>query len=157
MRTSNPTRLLLPVLLGVGLLLLLVGLVFLVVGLVTREGGAVDDSVEVGGPGGDPVVVEEGAAFGLDGLDIDEGWRVGRERSGSPTITGLLVTTDEEGPLRNGIGSVLVFGFYDGTEKITEITCSGTEAAVGARSLMDCFSADAVPRGYDEIRVVGYV
>lgn len=150
-KENHTTRNVLLILLGVGILFF-AGCAALVVGLVA----GVDNAVEEGIAGGDPVVVEEGAAFRFDGLDADEGWSVGRERLGGTTIRGLRVTATEEGPLGTGIGSVLIFRFFDGSENLAEITCSGNQVRVGESSRMDCFSADAVPRGYDEIRVGGY-
>lgn len=150
-KKSNTTRNVLLIVLGV-IILFFAGCAALVVGLVA----SVDDAVEENLTGGDPVVVAEGEAFSFDGLDADQGWSVGRESFGGSTIKGLRVTATEEGPLGSGIASVLIFRFYDGSENIAEITCSGNQVRVGESSRMDCFSADAVPRGYDEIRVGGY-
>ncbi|VXC10160.1 DUF3824 domain-containing protein [Nocardioides sp. AX2bis] len=150
-KKSNTTRNVLLIVLGV-VILFFAGCAALVIGLVA----GVDNAVEEGITGGDPVVVEEGEAFSFDGLDADQGWSMGRENVGGSTIKGLRVTATEEGPLGSGISSVLIFRFYAGSENIAEITCSGNQVGVGESSRMDCFSADAVPRGYDEIRVGGY-
>lgn len=136
-------------LLGVGLVLLLTcgGCVAVVALVATGTRSAVERRAdEYDGPGsaGEPLVVDEGEAFDIGGLEFADGWSVMRSRG---DIDGLRVTDN-----RSVVVSVgLDLSFVRTGRPVGEMTCTATVVPEGSTDLL-CF-ATAKVRRFDEIAV----
>ena len=129
--------------------LFMAGCFALVGGVATEMDKALDDEAK----NDKPREVSEGKAFTHDGYEVDAGWKVATD-FGTVTINNLRVTAAEGDPdFEGGRTAMLTFRFYDGTENLAEVTCSGKELQVGESSSMDCFSGDKMPKGYKTIKV----
>jgi hypothetical protein len=141
---------------GVGMVKTIVGFVLGVASIVifyavtAATVAAVDSAVKDEAANDKPVAVAEGAAFEHDGFAVAKGWDVTTDELGSPTITGLQVTNNDD----TSRSAQLTFTLVKGTENLAEIEASSNELEPGQSSKMDAFSTDnQMPKKWDEIRV----
>ena len=137
---------------GVVLLLMLAGCVALVV----AGGNAVDNAIDEfeesqnvpGGPE-NPLEIEEGQAFEVDGFDYAAGWSVSKDPLGNLTVKGLKVTNNRE----DQDGALVEIRFLEGTELVALADCTTPQISPGQTVTLDCFSADPLPKSYDTITI----
>lgn len=145
----------------VGVILLLVLLVCGgAVGLVIWGAKSVDDALDefdpsrVGGSD-NPITVEVGEDFEIDGIEYAEGWSVARpkdEYSGE-TITGLKGTNDRGD--ESGESVYLNFTFLDDNDtEVGEVSCSSSgDISYGNTEELTCTNYSKFTGAYDHVEV----
>lgn len=143
----------------IGLLVVLVCGGFVTVVVIGAKG--ISDAVEefdsyqdrVGGPN-NPITVEEGAAFAIDGIDYAEGWAV--VRSDRATSTHTIIDLRGENDRDDGDGKFanIEFTFLIGNEEVGEIDCNSQgDISHGRSETLRCTSYGELQAGWEDIEV----
>lgn len=102
-------------------------------------------------PGGpdNPLDVEVGQAFEVNGFEYQSGWTVDKDSFGDVEINGLkfLNNRDDED------SAIVEIKFWSGNEVLALADCSSDPAAVGTVVSVSCFSTDKLPSTYDRVTV----
>lgn len=131
-----------------------------VVAFIFWVANEVEDSVDdwdpdrVGGRN-DPITVEPGAAFEIDGIEYAEGWRIQppTEEYRGDTIVGLTGTNERDD--ESSKSAYLYFTFVDADDvEVGEISCSSDGSiAAGNSEALDCDDFEKIDGPYDHIEV----
>lgn len=150
-RKSNTLRNILLVILGVSILGC--GGCFAVTGLFVNEVDnaiekAEEEDKEPGGPD-NPMTIEPGKAFEVNGFEYKPGWKIGAGPIGAVDITGLKVEN-----ARDDKDSALVeIKVWQGKEVLALADCTTEPIAVGTVTTLSCLSGDDMPKKYDRITI----
>ena len=137
------------IVLGV-LFLLFVGGCFAIVAVV---GNQVDDAVNDDSPGGpnNPLTIQEGEAFEVNGFEYADGWSIGADASGYVTVTGLKLTNNRGKADRAIVDIKLLLG----KEVLATANCNNgfDKIPEGVTVTLDCTSSDTLPEESDEVTI----
>ena len=120
----------------------------------------VEDSIDDWDPartGGrdNPITVDVGEDFEIDGVEYADGWRVQapEDEYGGETIVGLEATNERDDG--SSEYAYLTFTFVDGSDvEVGQITCSSDgPIANGNSEELSCYGSDRLDRPYDHIEV----
>lgn len=135
---------------------IIVAIVVLVGGCLAIVAGGVNEAVntieeDANKPGGtsNPLPVVEGEAFEVDGFDYAAGWEIGSDVMGYAEITNLRVTNNRD----RRDSAFVAIKFWSGTEVLANVDCSTEPINIGTTVTLGCFSADALPAGYDKVTI----
>ena len=139
----------------VGLLVLGCGGCFAVVGLgINQANKAIDKAQEndhnPGGPA-NPIEVQEGQPFTINGMRFLSGWRVDSTGAAGTTIENLQVTHHRKGD--NEVTELVTFKFYRHQRVLWEANCAATPLGFGETGVVSCTPAGRVLKHYDRITV----
>lgn len=134
----------------VGLSVLLIGgCVALIGGAANEVGKAIEEDASKAGGTDNPMDIEPGKSFEVDGFKYADGWSVNRDALGDVEIKGLKVTND-----RDDRDSALVeIKLWRGTEVVALIDCTTEPIQAGTTVTLGCFSADDMPKKYDKVTI----
>lgn len=102
-------------------------------------------------PGGadNPLTIQEGKPFEVDGFNYQAGWELRRDALGSVTVKGLKVTNN-----RDERDSALVeVKLWDGKEVLALADCTTEPIQPETTVRLTCTSTDRLPRQYDRITI----
>jgi hypothetical protein len=142
------------VLLVIGVLMLLGigGCVAITAAFVNEVDNAIDESIEsdkIPGRRDNPLTIEEGEGFEVDGFDYAAGWSVGKDFVGDIEIKGLKVTNN-----RDDRDSALVeIKFWKGDEILGLADCTTEPIDLETTTKLGCISVDKLPKTYDKITI----
>jgi hypothetical protein len=139
------------VLIGVGLaFVVLFGGCAVLVGVGLNE-AAEDIEDDANKPGGtdNPMTIEEGEAFEVDGFEYADGWQLARDGLGDATVKGLKVTNRRE----DKDSALVEIKLWRGNEVVTLIDCTTSPMDVGSKVKLNCVSTDQLPRGFTKITI----
>lgn len=137
------------IVIGVLFLLLVGGCV--AVGLVVSNevDKAINDDT-LGGPN-NPMTIEPGQGFEVNGFEYGDGWTVGPDASGLVDIQNLKVTNNRGEPDRAIVQIKLLLD----DEVLATSNCSNAGDSIpdGITVTLDCYSGDAMPAEYDRVTI----
>ena len=139
----------------VGLLVLGCGGCFAIVGLgLNQANKAITKSqandAQPGGPD-NPLDVEVGHAFEINGMRFHSGWRLDSSSPAGTTIEQLRVTHGRDGDAR--VTELVTFTFYRHGQVLAESTCASEPLHFGDTGDVGCTPAGQVIKRYDRITV----
>ena len=139
----------------VGLLVLGCGGCFAVVGLGLNQANKAIDRAQgndhrAGGPA-NPVEVQEGQPFEINGMRFLRGWRVDSTGAAGTTIENLQVTHHRKGD--DEVTELVTFKFYRHQRLLSESTCAATPLGYGQTGVVNCTPIGRVLKHYDRITV----
>ncbi len=106
-----------------------------------------DDAVP-GGPR-NPIDVEVGRPFTLDGMEFQRGWRLEGRRGPSARVERLRVLHDREGD--RTVTEVITLTFYADGQVLGDSTCVSEPVSLGDTVPLICSPTTASVRGFDRI------
>jgi hypothetical protein len=122
------------------------------VALVALVGNEVDNAVNDDTPGGpnNPLTIEPGEGFEVDGFEYQDGWTIGADPAGIVLVEGLRVRND-----RGRTDQALVtISVLMGDEVLADTTCtSDGRIAEDLTVTLSCVSGDTMPADYDEVTI----
>src|SRR5690606_27704824 len=100
-----------------------------------------------------PITVELGERFEIDGIAYGSGWRIGKDDSYGRTIVDLEATNDRDDEQADYVS--LRFTFLDAEDaELAEVSCtSDGRIGHGHSEELDCSGSDKLPVDYDRIEV----
>ncbi|WP_435770688.1 hypothetical protein [Nocardioides sp. SYSU DS0651] len=132
------------------------GVVGLVVWAVNNVGDALDEyDPERAGGRDNPISVEVGEAFEIDGVEYADGWRVqpSTDTASGTTIVGLRGENDRD----DGSSETVYLNFTfvgDGDTEVGRVTCTSSGfIAHGNTEELECQGYDEIPESFDHIEV----
>jgi len=139
------------VLLGIVLLSVLFvgGCIALIGGVASEVDKAIDADANKAGGTDNPMKIEPGEAFEVDGFKYASGWSLKRDAVGDAEVAGLKVTNE-----RDDRDSALVeIKLWRGSEVVALIDCTTEPIQAGTTVTLGCFSADDMPKKYDKVTI----
>lgn len=126
------------------------------IALVAAGGKAVNDAVDEieesnnipGGPE-NPLEIQVGEAFEVDGFNYAAGWSIKKDVIGDLSIKGLELTNNRD----EADQALVEIRFMDGTKLAALADCTTPEIEPGQSVTVDCFSADKFPTSYDTVTI----
>ncbi|MBD3924532.1 hypothetical protein IEZ26_07875 [Nocardioides cavernae] len=127
-----------------------------IAGCTALVGGAANEiskSIEedANKPGGtdNPMPINEGKPFEVDGFKYAAGWSIGKDALGDLDVKGLKVTNN-----RDDKDSALVeIKLWQGTEVKALADCTTEPIGVGTTVSLSCLSTDKLPKSFDKITI----
>jgi hypothetical protein len=137
------------IIIGVLFLLFVGGCVAVGALLVDKANDVVNDDT-VGGPN-NPLTIEPGEGFEVDGFEYADGWSIGPDTNGLVAVQGLKLTNNRGKADRANVDIKVLLdnevlataNCYHGVDKISE----------GTTVTLECTSSDAMPDDYDEVTI----
>lgn len=131
------------------LAVLLVGgcIALLGAGLDAADKAIKEDANKAGGVE-NPMAIEPGKAFEVDGFDYAAGWSVTSSQFGLE-VKGLKVTNNRE----DRDSALVEIKFMRGNEVAALADCTTSPIQVGETVTVKCLSGDKLPKQYDEITI----
>ncbi len=105
------------------------------------------DATKAGGTD-NPLEITEGQPFEVDGFEYAGGWRLTDGFAGMD-VKGLKVTNNRD----DVDGAIVEIRVYRGEEQVALADCTTDQLRVGTSATVTCFSADRLPRDYDQITI----
>lgn len=113
------------------------------------------DDLDPDRPGGrsNPLVVDVGESFEIDGITYADGWSIGSDDTYPKTIVDLAATNDRDDEQSDYV--MLHFTFLDADDvELAEISChSDGRIGAGHSEKLECLGTDRLPSSYDRIEV----
>jgi hypothetical protein len=137
------------IVIGVLFLVLVGGCLAAVVVVGDKVNEAVNDDT-VGGPN-NPLTIEPGKAFEVDGYEYDDGWTLDKDASGLVRVQGLKVTNNRGKADR----AIVDIKLYLGNEVLATANCNNgiDKIPEGVKVTLSCSSSDAFPEQYDKVTI----
>ena len=130
------------------------GIIAAVVMLINSVEDQIDD-FDPDRPGGrsNPLVVDVGEEFEIDGITYADGWTIGSDETYDKNIVDLKATNDREDEQSDYV--TLNFTFLDADDvELAEISChSDGRIGAGHSERLECLGTDRLPSAYDRIEV----
>ena len=125
------------------------GCAALVGGAANEVSKSIEADANKAGGTDNPLTIEQGKAFEVDGFKYAAGWSIGKDALGDLDVKGLKVTNN-----RDDKDSALVeIKLWKGTEVVALTDCTTEPIGVGTTVSLSCVSADKLPKGYDKITI----
>ncbi|MDX6326111.1 MAG: hypothetical protein QOK15_2465 [Nocardioidaceae bacterium] len=138
-----------------GLLVLGCGGCFAVVGFGLNQANkaitkAQENDTRPGGPA-NPLDVQEGRAFAINGMDFHRGWRLDSSGPAGTTIENLQVTAHRQGDQQ--VTELVTFTFYRHGRVLSEATCAAEPLSYGETADVTCTPTGRVLEHVDRVTV----
>lgn len=135
--------------LGALFLLFVGGCVAVGVLVTDRVNDAVNDET-LGGPN-NPMQIEPGEGFEVEGFEYAEGWAIAADASGVMDVKNLKVTNNRGEADRALVQIKLLLG----SEVLATSNCSNSGDSIpdGITVTLDCISSDTLPQEYDKVTI----
>jgi hypothetical protein len=137
------------IVMGVLFLLVVGGCVAVGAVLVNKASDVVNDDT-VGGPN-NPLTIEPGEGFEVDGYEYDDGWTLDKDASGLVRVQGLKVTNNRGKADR----AIVDIKLYLGNEVLATANCNNgiDKIPEGVKVTLSCSSSDTFPEQYDKVTI----
>jgi hypothetical protein len=120
---------------------------------VVVVGDKVNEAVNDDSPGGpnNPLTIEPGESFEVDGFEYAAGWTIEKDASGYVAVKNLKVTNNRGKASR----AVVDIKLYLNNEVLASANCNNALDKIpeGVKVTLSCSSSDTFPDDYDKVTI----
>ena len=96
-----------------------------------------------------PMAINEGKAFEVDGFNYAAGWKIANDGLGDFTVKGLKVTNNRD----KQDSALVVMKLWKGKEVLALADCSTEPIAQDTTVTLSCTGADKLPKKFDKVTI----
>lgn len=117
---------------------------------VNQAGDAIDEGYNQPGGRDNPLEIEAGEAFEIDGIEFQEGWEIKNRQDYGDEITGLEAKNNKDDETSDSIS--VDIKFLEGDTILAEVNCySGGDIGFGQSKTLRCSTSDEIPDDYETV------